>query len=203
MLQKSAPRLVLASASASRRGLLAASGVKFDVRPASVDESAVKRDAQAEGLSAEDAALRLASLKAAAVAHLEVDAIVIGADQILVCDSAWYDKPANVAEARQQLGVLRGRSHMLATAAVCHQGDDQIWHDVATPRLAMRDFSDAFLDAYLALEGDDVTATVGAYRLEGRGAHLFEAVEGEHSAILGLPLLPLLAFLRRVGILMA
>ena len=97
-------------------------------------------------------------------------------------------------------GRCAGGTHELVTAVVCHRGEARVWHHVATPRLTMRDFSDAFLDAYLAAEGDALPTTVGAYRLEGRGVHLFDRIEGEHSAILGLPLLPLLSFLRDDGI---
>ncbi len=149
--------------------MLAAAGVVFDVQPAEVDEAAIKRDARSEGLRAEDAALRLADHKAAAVSRREPDAMVIGADQILVCDGTWYDKPDDAAVARAQLLALRGRSHVLATAVVCHEGGRQVWHDVAAPRLAMRNFSDAFLDCYLAAEAGTLTSTVGCYRLEGRG----------------------------------
>ncbi|HME27968.1 MAG TPA: Maf family protein [Acetobacteraceae bacterium] len=196
MLQHPTPRLILASASASRRVLLAGAGLRFEVRPADIDEAAVKLDAQAGGMSIVNAALRLADLKAAATARLEPEALVIGADQILVCDGVWYDKPNDIAGAREQLGALRGRRHMLATGVVCHQGESRVWHDAAMPCLTMRNFSDDFLDRYLAAEADTVISTVGAYRLEGRGVQLFDAIEGEHSAILGLPLLPLLSFLR-------
>jgi septum formation protein len=201
MLQHPSPRLILASASASRRALLAAAGLAFDVRPADIDETAVKRDARAEAMGAEVTALLLAELKASAVALRAPEVLVIGADQILVCDGVWFDKPADVAGAREQLRALRGRSHVLATAVVCYQGDRRIWHHVAAPGLTMRNFSDDFLERYLAAEADTVTGTVGAYRLEGRGVQLFDAVEGEHSAILGLPLLPLLSFLREMRVL--
>ena len=203
MLQHQTPRLILASASASRRALLAGAGLTFEVLPADIDEAAVRRDARVEGMDAVNAALRLADLKAAATARFEPEALVIGADQILVCDGAWYDKPGDITKAREQLRKLRGRSHMLATGVVCHQGGSRVWHDIATPCLTMRNFSDDFLDRYLADEADTVTSTVGAYRLEGQGVQLFDAIEGEHSAILGLPLLPILSFLRQSGVLIA
>ena len=203
MLQRPAPRLILASASTSRRALLTAAGLSFAVQPAPIDEAAAKRSARASGATAAEAALLLADLKARHVAQAAPDAMVIGADQILVCDGAWFDKPPDIAAAREQLRTLRGRSHQLATAVVCQAGQTRVWHHIAQPHLTMRDASDAFIDAYLQAEGDDVTGTVGAYRLEGRGAHLFIRVEGEHSAVLGLPLLPLLAFLRQHGVLMA
>jgi septum formation protein len=201
MLQRPEPRLILASASASRRSLLEAAGLRFEVHPTDVDEAAVKRAARAEGMDASEAALALADLKAGFVSARNSDAMVIGADQILVCDGAWFDKPEDQAAARAQLAVLRGKPHTLATAVVCHCGSVRVWQHSAAPRLTMRRFSDAFLAAYLAAEGDAVTTTVGAYRLEGRGVHLFERVEGDHAAILGLPLVPLLGFLRQHGVL--
>lgn len=201
MLQRPNPSLILASASASRRALLTASGLKFEIWPADIDEAAVKQAARAQGASAEQTALRLADLKAAAVSRKAPDAAVIGADQILICDGVWFDKPLDAAASVAQLRALRGRTHSLATAVVCHRGAALQWETVVSPRLTMRNFSDAFLDDYLALEGDAVMTTVGAYRLEGRGVHLFSAVEGDQSAVLGLPLLPLLSFLRDDGIL--
>ncbi len=203
MLQRPTPRLILASASASRRAVLQAAGLTFTIQPAHIDEADVKRTAKADGASAEAAALLLAELKARRVALRDPEALVIGADQILVCGDEWFDKPGDSAAAAAQLRALRGRTHALATAVLCQQDGQRVWHHVANPRLTMRRFSDAFLDAYLAAEGDEVTTTVGAYRLEGRGVHLFERVEGEHAAILGLPLLELLGFLRQRGVLMA
>jgi septum formation protein len=104
--------------------------------------------------------------------------------------------------ARVQLRALRNETHTLVTGVVCQQGDKRLWQHVAEPRLAMRDFSDAFLEEYLTLEREHLTASVGAYRLEGPGVHLFDSIAGDYSAILGLPLLPLLGFLRRCGILL-
>lgn len=200
MLQRPTPRLILASASASRRAVLSAAALVFDVQPAAIDEAEVRNRARSAGESADMAALRLANLKAAAIAAGDPQALVIGADQILECNGSWFDKPANVAAARNQLRALRGRSHVLQTAVVCHVGKDQVWQHVAAPCLTMRRFSDEFLEAYLAEEGAAVTASVGAYRLEGPGIHLFAAVEGDHSAVLGMPLLPLLAYFRSHGV---
>jgi septum formation protein len=200
MLQQPAPRLILASASASRRCVLRNAGLRFAVRAAQIDEAEPRQATRMRGGSAEEAALLLAELKAGQVSLLEPDALVIGADQILVCGDEWFDKPVDAVAAADQLRTLRGRTHTLATAVVCRQGDHPLWQHVARPCLTMRDFSDTFLAAYLAAEGGEVTTTVGAYRLEGRGVLLFERIEGEHSAILGLPLLALLAFLRRHGV---
>jgi septum formation protein len=202
MLQRETPRLILASQSPFRRALLEGAGLRFTTHPAHVDEAAIKRAVQAERESAEDAALLLAEMKAARVARREPGALVIGADQILVCEGVWFDKPADVTEARAQLRTLRGKTHMLATAVVCHVGESRIWHHVVRPRLTMRVFSDAFLETYLAEEGETVTATVGGYRLEGPGVQLFDRIDGEYSAIIGLPMLPLLGFLRQHGVLL-
>ena len=192
------PGLVLASASATRRALLAAAGLRFDAVATDLDEAAVKREARRRDAGAEDTALRLACLKAQRVDR--PDAVVLGCDQILVCDGTWYDKPANLTAARNQLLALRGRTHTLATAVVAIRGGAEIWRHVATPSLTMRAFSEACLDWYLAAEGEALLSSVGAYRLEGMGVQLFEAVAGEHSAILGLPMLPVLGFLRRCGV---
>jgi septum formation protein len=203
MLQRSNPRLILASASASRRALLTAAGLTFTVQPADIDEAEIKRAARSAGVAAQEAALQLADAKAQCVARCNLEALVIGADQILLCEGAWFDKPENVAAARAQLRALRGRSHVLATAVVCWQRGQRVWHHSAEPLLSMREFTDDFLETYLAVEGDSVTSTVGSYRLEGRGVQLFARVEGEQSAVLGLPLLVLLEFLRQNGVLAA
>ncbi|GGG31894.1 Maf-like protein [Caldovatus sediminis] len=201
-LQSEAPRLVLASASPARRAVLAAAGLRFEVATAAVDEDAIKASARAEGIRPSDAALLLAEAKARRVAARDPEALVIGADQILVCEGRWFDKPADLEAARAQLRTLRGRTHELVTAVACWRQGERVWQHVAVPRLVMRDFSEAFLDAYLACEGEAVTGSVGAYRLEGLGVQLFSRIAGEHAAILGLPLLPLLEFLRGHGVLL-
>jgi septum formation protein len=202
-LQAPSPRLILASASSARADLLRSAGLAFEILPATIDETAAKHASRAEGASAEDAALRLAELKARQIAGREPEALVIGCDQLLVCEDRWFDKPIDIADARVQLLALRGRTHILVIAVTCYRGERRLWRHVAQPRLTMRAFSDFFLDAYLAMEGDAVTTTVGGYRLEGPGIHLFDAIDGEHAAILGLPMLPMLAFLRRLGVLAA
>ena len=193
-------RLILASQSATRRALLEAAGLDVEALPAAVDEAAIKESAQAEGIAPADAALLLADAKAARVARRHPDAVVIGADQLLVQGRDWFDKPEDLSAARRQLLRLRGHAHELVTAVVVWRDGQRAWHHVATPRLVMREFSESFLDAYLAREGAFVTQSVGAYRLEGMGVQLMREVRGEHSAILGLPLLPLLAYLRDSGV---
>ena len=196
-------RLILASQSRFRAGLLAAAGVAVETMAAHIDEAEVKQAAHSEGAAAEDTALLLASLKAERIARRHPEALVIGADQMLVCEGTWFDKPPDMAAARAQLLALRGRPHTLVTAVLCQRGGQRIWQHVAKPRLVMRDFSEAFLDRYLAQEGEILTTTVGAYRIEGPGLQLFDRIEGEHSEIVGLPMLPLLGFLRQHGVLPA
>lgn len=202
MLQRPDPLLVLASASAARRAVLEAAGLRFAAEAAAVDEAAIKESARAEGLPAEEAAMLLSDAKARRIAARRPEALVIGADQMLVCDGRWFDKPPDLDAARAQLLALRGRPHVLVTAMVAWRDGARVWQHLARPRLVMRAFSEAFLDAYLAAEGERVLGSVGAYRLEGPGVQLFSSVEGEHSAILGLPLIPLLGFLRDHGVLL-
>lgn len=204
-IQAAEPVLVLASQSSARRTLMARAGLRFEALPAAVDEASIKDAAKAEGIPPEDAAIMLAETKAERIARRVPDALVIGCDQLLVCPMEdqslrWFDKPPDMAAARAQLLALRGRTHRLVTATVAWRGGARIWQDVTTPRLTMRAFGDAFLDAYLAAEGEAILGSVGAYRLEAMGPHLFSRIEGEHSAILGLPMLKLLGFLRQHGV---
>ncbi|SFK50144.1 Maf family protein [Falsiroseomonas stagni] len=207
MIQSDTPALVLASSSASRRAMLEGAGLRFEAIAAAVDEGAIKEAAQAEGIPPAEAALMLADAKAMRVASRRPEALVIGGDQLLTCTIdgkvQWFDKPVGLDGARQHLRTLRGRRHELVTATVAWRGGERIWQDVSTPRLTMRDVSDAFIEDYLALEGEILCSSVGAYRVEGPGIQLFNRIEGEHSAILGLPLLPLLRFLRQHGVLAA
>lgn len=193
------PRLILASRSAARGTLLRQAGLRFETAPAGVDEAAAKAAFRAEGASPSAAASALALLKARRASARAADALVIGADQILVCDERWYDKPADAAEAAAQLRALRCRTHTLATAVVVVSNGTRLWGHVETPRLSMRDFSEAALADHLAAMGEAITTTVGGYMLEGPGVGLFSRIEGDFFSILGLPLLPLLGFLRQHG----
>jgi septum formation protein len=195
--------LVLASASAARARLLEASGVGAIIEPAAIDDTRIKREQRARGAAAEDCALLLAEAKARAVALRHPGALVLGADQMLECGAAWLDKAANLEEARGQLRTLSGREHILVTAAAVVRGEQVLWRHVERPRVTLRRFSDAFLDSYLDAMGSRVLQSVGGYELEGLGAQLVERVEGDYFAILGLPLLPLLEFLRAQGALRA
>ena len=181
--------------------MLENAGMSFAAIPSGIDEDAVKRAARAEGARAAETAFLLAEMKAKSVAARHPEALVIGADQILVCENIWFDKPGNLAAARTQLRALRGRVHDLETAVVCFRGATRVWYHVSKPRLTMRGFSDPFLETYLAAERDELLGSVGAYRLEGRGAQLFDNIEGDFFSILGLPLLPLLAYLRHARVL--
>lgn len=201
LLQAEAPPLVLASGSATRAALLRAAGLAFETATPGVDEAAIKESARADGLDPAECALLLAELKARRVSERQPAALVIGADQILVCGERWFDKPAHPAAAREQLRALAGQRHTLVTAVLCLRGGVRIWQHVATPRLVMRTLSEVAIDAYLDAVGEAVTRSVGAYQVEGLGIRLFSAIEGEHAAILGLPLLPLLGFLRQHGVL--
>jgi septum formation protein len=143
----------------------------------------------------------LAELKAQRVARRHPGSLVIGADQVLECDGILFDKPSDLAAARSQLMALRGREHRLLSAVVLVRDGERVWHHVDRANLTVRDFSADFLDRYLRSAGDAALSSVGAYQLEGVGAQLFAAIDGDYFTILGLPLLPLLDILREQGIL--
>ena len=191
--------IVLASQSTARRALLAAAGIEATVAPAAIDERAIKRHVRAEAGTAEQCAVALAEAKATRISRRHGAALVIGADQILECGGEWLDKPRDLDEARDQLRALRGQAHDLVSAVAVARAGDALWRHVERARLTMRFFSDAFLEDYVAAMGKTLCETVGGYALEGLGAQLFERIEGDYFAILGLPLLPLLAFLRNEG----
>ncbi len=195
--------LVLASASRIRALLLERAGLAVACDPATLEEAEIKTAFRRDGRDAAGCAMALAEAKAARVAPRHPGALVIGADQLLVCGEAWLDKPADLADARRQLQSLRGRRHELVTAVALRRDDTLLWRRIERPALVMRDFSDAFLDAYLAAAGADALSSVGAYQLEAMGVQLFACIEGDYFAILGLPLLPLLDCLRGLGALAA
>ncbi len=190
--------LVLASKSEVRGNLLAAAAIPFAVDPARIDERDV--EAANEKLSPLDAALLLAREKALEVARRR-DGLVLGADQTLALGERRYSKPVDLDSARAQLKSLGGATHALHSAAAVARGNEILFETVSTARLTMRPLPDAFLDAYLSAAGERVTKSVGGYQLEGLGVHLFETIEGDHFTVLGLPLLPLLAYFRKAGML--
>jgi septum formation protein len=186
--------LVLASKSDVRGKILAAAGLRFEIRPAQIDERAV--EAKAGHPDAAATARLLARAKALAVAATRPGHLVLGADQTLARGNSRLGKPTDRAAAAEQLRGLRGRTHELHSALALVRDDKILFDCVDSARLTMRAVSDRFLDDYLDMAGDTVLASVGAYQLEGIGIHLFERVEGDYFTILGLPLLPLLAYLR-------
>ncbi len=195
------PAIILASQSGIRRQLLINAGILFESKAVAIDEESIKQACQAEGTSPENTALLLAEMKAA---RIRVNgALIIGADQLLVCENRWFDKPKNRDEARTQLQFLRGKKHTLYTAVSVLRDDRVMWHHIETPTLIMRDFSDRFLETYLDQELPGILSCVGAYRLEGPGVQLFDKISGDHSSILGLPILALLGLLRNNGAVMA
>jgi septum formation protein len=191
-------RVTLASASASRAAILRAAGVDFRAVAAGVDEAAVKAQMLGAGAGANEIAEELAKRKALHVSR-DRGGLVIGADQTLEFEGAVYDKPEDEARAREQLERLRGRTHSLHAAVAVARDGEILWAQSDTARLTMRAFSDRFLNAYLERQGEALLATVGAYRLEGEGVQLFEAIDGDYFSILGLPLMGLLKILRREG----
>ena len=200
MQQPAPPRLILASTSATRRRVLAGAGIDFETASPGVDEEEIKLSLSATGATGAQIAETLAELKAARISNRSGEALVVGADQVLSCNGVLFDKPPDMEHARAQLQALRGHRHELLTAICVARSGARIWHHNAVARLTMRDFSDAFLDDYLARAGEDVLGSVGAYRIEGLGAQLFARIDGDFFTILGLPLLPLLGFLRDHGI---
>lgn len=182
--------LTLASGSQVRAALMRGAGLEFDVAVSGVDEDTIKADHRG---TPDALALKLAEAKARAVAR---DGLVVGADQILVCEGTLFDKPRDIDEARENLKKFRGRTHALVSGTVLLDDGAPVWSLSEQVSLTMRAFSDEFLEAYLLEAGDDVLKSVGCYQLEGPGVQLFEAVDGDYFAILGLPLVPLLGALR-------
>lgn len=200
MTALSAQPVILASASRTRRLMLENAGLEVVAQPARVDEEEVKLSLKAAGMKPEEVAEALAELKAARVAAKVRDVHVIGADQMLECGGDWFDKPVDRAGAADQLRRLSGRTHRLISAAVVFHNGARIWHGIDHATLTMRPLTDAFIERYLDAVGDAALASVGGYQLEGPGAQLFTKVTGDFFTILGLPLLPLLGFLRGRGV---
>jgi len=194
------PSLVLASTSPSRRQLMANAGLSFEIDPSGLDEEEVTRSLLAQRSSPQEIAEALAEMKALRVSQRRPGAFVVGGDSTLAVSGRLFNKPPDMQAARKQLLALRGQTHELFSSVVVAKNGARLWHWNERARLTMRSFNEAFLDAYLARAGDAVLTSVGAYQLEGLGAHLFSRVDGDYFTILGLPLLPLLSFLAGHGI---
>jgi septum formation protein len=192
-------KFILASGSSSRAQILRDAGLSFAVHPAHIDEDAVKTGLRGAGGRA--VAEKLAALKALHISTQHPQDLVLGADQVLVLGDELFSKAETLDAAGDQLRKLRGKSHQLIGALVLARGGKPVWRHTEVSTLSVRDFSDAFLNSYLAAEGQALLGSVGCYRFEGLGAQLFERVEGDYFSILGLSLLPLLGALRDHGVL--
>ena len=196
------PKIILASASAIRAELMTKAGIEFEIRPTDIDEDILKAKFAQKKQSVKDLVQALAYAKANAI-NGETEAIIIGADQVLEFNGQIFDKPKTMRQAEERLKLMRGQEHRLIGGLCVLQSGSAPWYYLSTTKLHMRKFSDEFLKDYLQHEGESVLACVGAYKFEGRGASLFERVEGDFFSILGLSLLPLMKQLRSRGALLS
>jgi len=195
--------LVLASKSAPRRALLEAAGIPLAIDPADIDERAAEAASPHEAATPEGAALLLARAKAFETAKRNASRIVLGADQTLALRNERFSKPKSREAARVQLRRFSGKAHALHSGIAVVRDEKVLFETVSSAHLTMHDFSDAFLDAYLDEAGDRVMQSVGAYQLESVGVNLFEKIDGDHFTILGMPLMPLLAYFRTSGMMVS
>ena len=195
--------LVLASGSVTRRALLESAGIPLEILKAPVDETAIAATLLEQRETPQVIAVALAHAKAEAATRKMPERLILAADQTLDHQGSLLMKPVDRVQARQHLKRLRGGPHFLHSAAVLRRGEKVLWDGVATARLTMRDFSDDFIETYLDAMGQTICETVGGYQLEALGVHLFEEIEGDHTTILGLPLIPTLHALRDLGYLSA
>lgn len=187
--------IILASGSQSRRALLAGAGVEAQTIKPNVDEDTARNAMRAEGVKVRDQAMQLAETKALKISRAN-PGLVIGGDQMLNLDGVAFDKPADLDGAKAHLRALSGKAHYLETAIVIAENGEFVWRHLARPKLTVRTLSEEFIDHYVEACGEALLSTVGAYQLEGLGAQLFSKIEGDYFSILGLPLLPLLDYLR-------
>lgn len=195
-----ATRLILASNSASRKALMAGARLDFTSEAADIDERQIEAELAAKDATPPEIAVALARAKAIEVSRRMPDAHVIGSDQVLSLGGRLLHKPANMAEAGDHIRAMSGTTHHLnCGVAIAHKGE-AIWSDVSIARMTMRPISDDFLERYLAMAGDGILGSVGAYHFEGPGIQLFEKIDGDYFTILGLPMLTLLAGLRQLDL---
>lgn len=191
------PSVILASASKSRAALLGGAGLDFEIVPADVDEPAVRATLESgNDVLPEDVAAVLARTKAQVVSQQNSERHVIGADQVLALGGKIFEKPSDMKAARKTLLELAGQTHQLHAAVAVARGGETVWAHTETAHMTMRSLDPAYIGQYLAAAGDAVLSSVGAYQLESLGVHLFSEIRGDYFTILGLPLLPLLHFLR-------
>ena len=193
-------KLILASGSPFRKQLMEAAGLTFDAEPARIDEREIEAPLILSGAAPDVVAAALAQAKAKDVANRNTQAYVIGSDQVMSMDGRLFHKCTSVEMAREQLWSMRGKTHRLSSAISIVRQGEEVWNHVSIADLTFRDFTETFLDSYIANAGSKVLLTVGAYSYEGLGQQLFEKVEGDFFTIIGLPMLPLLAALRDLAI---
>ena len=194
--QTNIPTFILASQSKIRRQVLENAGIDFIPMNSNVDEENAKISMRELGLKPGEQAHELAKLKAQKLSKRHAEVFVLGCDQMLELDGEAFDKAASMDEARERLKHFRGKTHYLRNAIVIYKNGEFIWRYDAASKLVMRDFSDEFLDYYLQTAGEDILSSVGCYQLEGLGVQLFSEIDGDYFSILGLPLIPVLDFLR-------
>ena len=183
--------------------MLKAAGIRFDARPARIDEESIRLSLEKEGASGRDLADLLAELKAAKLSDKFPSHMVLGSDQVLDCGGKIFSKAPDLAALAAQLRELRGKTHRLISAAVIVEAGRPVWRHVSEARLTMRDFSDEFLEDYLSRNGEALLSSVGGYQIEAEGVRLFSQIQGDHFTILGMPLVPLLNYLTVRGVIAA
>lgn len=193
-------KLILASQSKIRTKLLQNANIPHSLLPAQIDEAQIKKSMSKA--DPEEVAMELARQKAEKISLKNLNSLVLGCDQVLFFEHTVFDKPRSQTEARQHLQKLRGHQHTLISAQTMYLGGKQIWKNTEKAHLKMREFSDTFLEQYLEKTGSDICSSVGGYKIEGLGAQLFDSIDGDYSTILGMPIFPLMKFLRSQKILL-